>query len=89
MRTDSIKNISFQHPVPVHRLGLSEAGTLTGWPRARICLLSSWAWADGGPSLCRLRAGLDPLDWLIGIVGAVGFRLLIYFKAKRPKVQAG
>ena len=26
--------------------------------------------------------GLDPFDWLIGIVGAVAFRLLIYFKSK-------
>ena len=29
--------------------------------------------------------GLDPFDWLIGIVGAVAFRLLIYFKSKNAK----
>ncbi len=29
--------------------------------------------------------GRAPLDWLVGIVGAVGFRLLIYFKAKNAK----
>ena len=29
--------------------------------------------------------GLAPLDWFVGIVGAVGFRLLIYCKAKKAK----
>ena len=29
--------------------------------------------------------GLNPADWLVGIVGAVGFRLLIYCKAKKAK----
>ena len=33
----------------------------------------------------RLAPGLAPFDWLIGIVGAVGFRLLIYFKSKNAK----
>ncbi|MBM6803203.1 type IV secretory system conjugative DNA transfer family protein [Mediterraneibacter glycyrrhizinilyticus] len=32
-----------------------------------------------------LAPGLHPLDWLIGIVGAVGFRLLIYMKSKNAK----
>ena len=47
--------------------------------------------ADGpGPDasarpLPTLRRGSHPLDWLIGIVGAVGFRLLIYFKSKNAK----
>ena len=36
------------------------------------------AFADFAP-------GLAPFDWLIGIVGAVGFRLLIYFKSKNAK----
>ena len=36
------------------------------------------AFADFAP-------GLAPLDWLVGIVGAVGFRLLIYFKSKNAK----
>ena len=38
----------------------------------------SAAFADFAP-------GLAPFDWLIGIVGAVGFRLLIYFKGKNAK----
>ena len=38
-----------------------------------------------GPAFADLAPGLDPFDWLIGIVGAVGFRLLIYFKNKNAK----
>ena len=42
-----------------------------------------------GQSIARplptLRRGWPPFDWLIGIVGAVGFRLLIYFKSKNAK----
>ena len=36
------------------------------------------AFADFSP-------GLNPADWLVGIVGAVGFRLLIYVKSKNAK----
>lgn len=35
-----------------------------------------------GPSFANFTPGLHPQDWLIGIVGAVAFRLLIYYKAK-------
>ena len=38
-----------------------------------------------GPAFADFAPGLDPFDWLIGIVGAVGFRLLIYFKSKNAK----
>ena len=38
-----------------------------------------------GPSFADFAPGLAPFDWLIGIVGAVGFRLLIYFKSKNAK----
>ena len=38
-----------------------------------------------GPAFADFAPGLHPLDWLIGIVGAVGFRLLIYFKSKNAK----
>ena len=38
-----------------------------------------------GPAFADFAPGLAPLDWLIGIVGAVGFRLLIYFKSKDAK----
>ena len=38
-----------------------------------------------GPAFANLAPGLDPFDWLVGIVGAVGFRLLIYFKSKNAK----
>lgn len=38
-----------------------------------------------GPAFADFSPGLAPFDWLIGIVGAVGFRLLIYFKSKNAK----
>ena len=38
-----------------------------------------------GPAFADFAPGLHPLDWLIGIIGAVGFRLLIYFKSKNSK----
>ena len=38
----------------------------------------SVAFADFSP-------GLAPFDWLVGIVGTVAFRLLIYFKSKNAK----
>ena len=36
-----------------------------------------------GPAFADLAPGLHPLDWLIGSVGAAGFRLLIYCKSKK------
>ena len=38
-----------------------------------------------GAAFGSFAPGLAPLDWLVGIVGAVGFRLLIYCKAKKAK----
>ena len=38
-----------------------------------------------GPAFADFAPGLHPIDWLIGIVGAVGFRLLIYMKSKNAK----
>ena len=38
-----------------------------------------------GPAFADFAPGLHPLDWLIGIVGAVSFRLLIYMKSKNAK----
>ena len=38
-----------------------------------------------GPAFADFAPGQAPFDWLIGIVGAVGFRLLIYFKSKNAK----
>ena len=38
-----------------------------------------------GAAFASLAPGLAPLDWLVGIVGAAGFRLLIYCKAKKAK----
>ncbi|WP_419026757.1 VirD4-like conjugal transfer protein, CD1115 family [Intestinimonas butyriciproducens] len=38
-----------------------------------------------GPAFADFAPGLAPFDWLVGIAGAVGFRLLIYCKAKKAK----
>ena len=38
-----------------------------------------------GVAFADFSPGLDPFDWLVGIVGAVAFRLLIYFKSKKAK----
>ena len=38
-----------------------------------------------GAAFASFAPSLAPLDWLVGIVGAVGFRLLIYCKAKKAK----
>ena len=38
-----------------------------------------------GVAFADFSPGLDPFDWLVGIVGAVAFRLLIYFKSKNAK----
>ena len=37
------------------------------------------------PAFADFAPGLDPFDWLVGLVGAVAFRLLIYFKSKNAK----
>ena len=43
-----------------------------------------------GPAFADFAPGLHPFDWLIGIVGAVGFRLLIYYqKQERKEIPAG
>ena len=38
-----------------------------------------------GAAFASFAPGLAPLDWLVGVVGAVGFRLLIFCKAKKAK----
>ena len=38
-----------------------------------------------GVAFADFSPGLDRFDWLIGFVGAVAFRLLIYFKSKNAK----
>ena len=38
-----------------------------------------------GAAFADFAPGLAPFDWLVGIVGAVAFRLLICFKSKNAK----
>ena len=54
------------------------AGAGFGQKLLGIMQTISVAFADFAP-------GLNPADWLVGTVGAVGFRLLIYCKAKKAK----
>ena len=37
------------------------------------------------PALADFAPGLNPFDWLVGIAGAAGIRLVIYCKAKKSK----
>ena len=36
-----------------------------------------------GPAFADFAPGLHPFDWLVGIVGAVILRLVVYAKAKK------
>ena len=38
-----------------------------------------------GAAFADFAPGLVPFDWLVGVVGALAFRLLIYCKAKKAK----
>ena len=38
-----------------------------------------------GPAFADFAPGLNPVDWLVGIVGAVAFRLFIHMKSKNAK----
>lgn len=42
-----------------------------------------------GAAFADFAPGLALFDWLVGIVGAVAFRLLIYFKARTQRSFAG
>ena len=38
-----------------------------------------------GPAFADFAPGRAPFDWLVGIAGAVGFRLFIYYKTRKAK----
>ena len=38
-----------------------------------------------GPAFADFAPGLNPVDWLVGVVGAVAFRLFIHMKSKKAK----
>ena len=38
-----------------------------------------------GPAFADFAPGLNPVDWLVGIVGAVAFRLFIHMESKKAK----
>ena len=76
---------SSQHSLSVHRLGRLKLGTAY-----RLAAGAGFGELLGlgrsiGPAFADFAPGLDPFDWLVGLVGAVAFRLLIYFKSKNVK----
>ena len=87
MRTDSVKKYVIPN-IPYLFIGWAclKLGTAyrlapgVDLPHKLMCLGQTI-----GPAFADFAPGLDPLDWLIGIVGAVGFRLLIYAKSKKAK----
>ena len=42
-----------------------------------------------GPAFADFAPGLAPFDWLVGIVGAVAFRVMVYVKAKTQRNSGG
>ena len=44
-----------------------------------------WLGQTIGAAFADFAPGLVPFDWLVGVVGALAFRLLIYCKAKKAK----
>ena len=42
-----------------------------------------------GPAFADFAPGLAPFDWLVGIVGAVAFRVMVYVKSKNAKNSGG
>lgn len=42
-----------------------------------------------GPAFADFAPGLAPFDWLVGIVGAVAFRVMVYVKSKNAKNFGG
>ena len=38
-----------------------------------------------GPAFADFAPGLAPFDWLVGVVGAVAFRVMVYVKSKNAK----
>ena len=87
MRTDSIKKYLIPN-IPYLFIGWACLKLGTAYRLAEGADLPHKLMGLGqtvGPAFADFAPGLDPLDWLIGIVGAVSFRLLIYFKSKKAK----
>ena len=87
MRTDSIKKYLIPN-IPYLFIGWACLKLGTAYRLAEGADLPHKLMGLGqtiGPAFADFAPGLDPLDWLIGIVGAVGFRLLIYAKSKKAK----
>ena len=87
MRTDSIKKYVIPN-IPYLFIGWAFLKVGTAYRLAAGADLLSKITGIGqtiGPAFADFAPGLNPLDWLVGIVGAVAFRLFIHMKSKNAK----
>ena len=87
MKTDKIRKFLLPN-IPYLFIGWAILKTSTAYRMAAGADFLTKAMGIGqtiGPAFADLAPGLNPVDWLVGIVGAVGFRLLIYMKSKKAK----
>ena len=87
MKTDKIRKLLLPN-IPYLFIGWTILKISTAYRMAAGADFLTKAMSIGqtiGPAFADLAPGLNPVDWLVGIVGAVGFRLLIYMKSKKAK----
>ena len=87
MKTDKIRKFLLPN-IPYLFIGWAILKISTAYRMAAGADFLTKAMGTGqtiGPAFADLAPGLNPVDWLVGIVGAVGFRLLIYMKSKKTK----
>ena len=87
MKTDKIRKLLLPN-IPYLFIGWAILKISTAYRMAAGADFLTKAMGIGqtiGPAFADLAPGLNPVDWLVGIVGAVGFRLLIYMKSKKAK----
>ena len=87
MKTDKIRKVLLPN-IPYLFIGWAILKISTAYRMATGADFLTKAMGIGqtiGPAFADLAPGLNPVDWLVGIVGAVGFRLLIYMKSKKAK----
>ncbi len=87
MRTDSLKKYIVPN-IPYLFIGWAFLKVGTAYRLAAGADFLSKVMGIGqtiGPAFADFAPGLNPLDWLVGIVGAVAFRLFIHMKSKNAK----
>ena len=87
MRTDSVKKYVIPN-IPYLFIGWACLKLGTAYRLAAGATLPEKLVGLGqsvGPAFADFAPGLNPVDWLVGIVGAVAFRLFIHMKSKKAK----